>query len=110
MRVLTLRPGHAHDVCHSGKDVENRAWRYRPGVEDGELIAIHAGGARTREERENYVCGAIVAVAMVRTPIRNSRSRWAIAGCWHIPLCAVEVLRRPIPCRGQLGLWRTNLI
>jgi hypothetical protein len=107
MKALTLRPKWAHAICYEGKDVENRSWR--PTVEEGELLAIHAGCARTREERDQYVCGAIVAVVMVGAPRKNVRSPWSKPGDWQIPIYEVEILDRPIKCQGRLGLWSAEI-
>jgi hypothetical protein len=37
---------------------------------------------------------------------RPGCSPWAIRGQWHIELAGVRPLADPVPCRGQLGLWR----
>jgi hypothetical protein len=94
------------------KDVENRTWSrsYR-----GPLI-IHAG---TGVDRDGYPDalragldvtalprGACLGVVTLTEIVTGHPSRWALPGHLHwVTTDPVAAFPKPLPCRGQLGLW-----
>ena len=117
MKAVTIRQPFAWAIAAGFKDIENRRWA--PRVEPTELVAIHAAVAApdaddvTRVQKrighrarvpEAYDCGAIVAVARVAKVVTSSRSAW-FSGPLGWVLEDVTPVRKPIDCKGQLGLW-----
>jgi hypothetical protein len=117
MKAVTVRQPFAWAIAAGFKDIENRSWA--PRVEPGEVVAIHAAVAapdgddvrrvqrlvgRRASVPEEYDCGAIVAVARVAKVVASSRSRW-FSGPLGWVLEEVTPVRKPIECKGQLGLW-----
>lgn len=118
MRALTIRQPYAWAICAKYKDVENRSWA--PWLDPGERFAIHAAVAkpnaddlaRTRRRLrgraafpEQFVRGAIVAIARVEKVVARSRSAW-FTGPLGWNLADVVSLQEPVACKGALGLWR----
>lgn len=117
MKAVTIRQPFAWAIAAGFKDIENRSWA--PHVKRGELVAIHAAVAApdaddvTRVQKrigrrarvpEEYDCGAVVAVARVAKVVTSSRSAW-FSGPLGWVLEDVAPVRKPIECKGQLGLW-----
>jgi hypothetical protein len=123
MKVLSVRQCWAWAIFHAGKDVENRTWRthYRGP------LGIHASGRGTplgRELREmratlalieptrvppkTFLLGILGVVELVDV-MRDSRSAWAVPGCWHWVLRNARLLAQPIPRAGGLSLWEHDL-
>lgn len=118
VRCLTLRRPWAWAVAHAGKDVENRDWQCP--LPPGTIVAIHAGqkfeadGAEWIERemgiavppKDQHPTG-IVAIATVGecTPFAAAVSPWQNGSdfCWE--LRNVRALKRPIPQRGQQGVF-----
>jgi hypothetical protein len=127
VRAITVRQPWAWAIVHGGKDVENRT-RNIAGAYRGP-IAIHAGlaafeqnNAASRAHRVAHgtetdarlVFGAIVGVVDLRATHHwtfcedepeGACSSWAMDGCHHLELANPRPLAKPIPWRGQLGLW-----
>lgn len=117
MKAVTIRQPFAWAIAAGFKDLENRSWAPRVGPR--ELVAIHAAvaapdaddvarvqkriGHRVRVP-ETYDCGAIVAVARVAKVVTSSRSAW-FSGPLGWLLEDVIAVRKPVNCKGQLGLW-----
>jgi len=117
MKAITICQPFAWAIAAGFKDIENGSWA--PRVEPGELVAIHAAVAApdtddvTRVQKrigrrvrvpEEYDCGAIVAVARVAKVVTTSRSAWfSVPLGWVLE--DVTPVRKPIDCKGQLGLW-----
>lgn len=125
MLALTVRQPWAWAIIHAGKDVENRTW---PTKHRGPL-AIHAatkmwqGG---RDELHNLVAfdvppedelirGAVIGVVDLVDCVpsfaiaEQSKSMWAIAGQYHWLLSNPRALSRPMPYRGQPGLFGISI-
>jgi hypothetical protein len=117
MRALTVRSALAWAIAECFKDVENRSWA--PRLEPDEVFAVHAGAARPQWDDVEVVrrrvgrratvpdemeCGAVVAVARVAKVVTKSRSPW-FSGPLGWVLKDVVALRKPVECKGQLGLW-----
>lgn len=116
MKALTIKQPWVHAILHDGKDVENRSWR----SDFRGWLAIHAAATprRTAEyprgvrmpELAELDYSAIVAIARVADIRESVRSKWfdrpargEINYGWV--LSDVRKLKRPIPCKGALGLW-----
>jgi hypothetical protein len=110
MKALTVRQPWAWAIAHAGKNIENRDWftHYRGP------IAIHAGlgrddlgelprGVRKPDERD-LVAGAIVAMADLVDIVESARSKW-FKGSYGWVLANVKPLKKPVSCKGRLGLW-----
>jgi hypothetical protein len=126
---LSIRQPWAHAIAWGTKRIENRFWS--PTSEQaGAFVAIHA--AKTIEtgdlnsflalreqlaphEREWHTdapscivrdlpLGAIVAVARIAGTTRSSESGW-FCGPVGIVLDSVVPLDKPVPCRGNRGLF-----
>ncbi len=84
--ALSVRPPWASMITKGGKLVENRSWptSYR-GV-----LWIHES-----------LPGRQAIVGSVRV----ADCRPGLAGAWDWVLADAVELRRPVPCRGRLGLW-----
>src|SRR5262245_15449329 len=112
MRALTVRQPWAWAIIHGGKDIENRTWanKYVTGT-----IAIHAGSRLdslgysprgTKKPRpEEIVHSAVIGVVDIVAVVKQSRSKW-FSGPLGWVLRNPRQLRKPIHCRGRLGLWR----
>jgi hypothetical protein len=115
VKALTVWQPWADCIASGAKPIENRT---RPFHYRGPL-AIHAGLRRDRHaERWPLVraavgdpdvlpTGALVAVADLVDchPDTGCCRPWGEPGAYHLVLAHVRRLRRPIPARGQLGLW-----
>ena len=110
MKALTVQQPWAGLIAVGVKDVENRSRRtpYR-----GPLL-IHAGVSRDREADLQRIGGAeplctargvLLGTVELVDVVRDSASPWAVSGQWHWLLRGAVLLGRPVPCRGQLGLW-----
>lgn len=117
MKALTIRSALAWAIAEGFKEIENRSWA--PRLEPDEVFAIHAGSARPEWDDVERVkrrvgrrasvpdemeCGAVVAVARVTKVVTASRSPW-FSGPLGWVLKDVVALRKPVECKGQLGLW-----
>eukprot|EP00930_Biecheleria_cincta_P062695 TRINITY_DN48147_c0_g1_i1.p1 TRINITY_DN48147_c0_g1~~TRINITY_DN48147_c0_g1_i1.p1 ORF type:complete len:483 (-),score=87.77 TRINITY_DN48147_c0_g1_i1:16-1464(-) len=130
LHAISVRQPHAFAIMCGQKDVENRSWL--PTIKLPAFIAVHASGTRgprsTELEAEEVVRqrlsnagikmpeskslprGALLGLAYVDSclPPLTKNLGWALAGHqrWHIS--KVLSLSRPIPCSGQLGLWKVK--
>lgn len=133
MRGLTIREPWGTGIVHLGKPVENRsrniAGAYRGWValhtskarrDDAEYVAdalaspFFAADLGDRELVRGLVIGVAVLFAVHQAapgccPNRGHRpfgTPWAMPDHWHLCLGGARPLPRPIPWRGQRGLWR----
>jgi len=116
MKALTIKQPWVHAILHEGKDIENRSWRrdFRG------WLALHASAKPNRDARlprghqtpdlDSVPCSAICGIARVADIVSKSRSKWfwrpddgSINFGWV--LMDATALKRPIPCKGRLGLW-----
>jgi hypothetical protein len=116
MKALTIKQPWVHAILHEGKDIENRSWQrdFRG------WLALHASAQPDRYARfprghrlpdlDSPPCSAICGVARVVDIVTSSRSKWfwrpddgSINFGWL--LVDATALKRPIPCKGALGLW-----
>jgi hypothetical protein len=110
MKALTIRQPWAWAIAHAGKNVENRDWftHYRGP------LAIHAGLGRDdigelprgvrRPSDEELTAGAIIAMADLVEVVEAIRSKW-FEGTYGWVLANVRPLKKPVACKGSLGLW-----
>lgn len=126
---LSIKQPWAWLILHGGKDVENRTWP----TEFRGKFAIHASKGCTIAEYEEALYfahsinptlyipdrrelskGCIVGTAILKEchpPEHNIHaSDWAIAGCYGFHLTNPTPLKRPLPCKGQLGFFKRNLL
>lgn len=105
LKALTIKQPWASLIVEGVKDVENRSWRtnYR-----GRLI-IHAAATPVRGMQSEGPTSAILGSVDVIDCVRDSDSDWASEGAWHWVLVNPVRFRRPISCKGTLGLWDVTL-
>ncbi len=112
MFALTVKQPHAHDILHSGKNVENRTWKL-PDCHRNQWIALHA--AKTADKtcsqiveipKDHY--GAIIGFIRFADCVQDYDSRWAIAGQYHWIIDRAIAATKPMPCKGYLRFWRVS--
>lgn len=116
MKALTICQPYADMIAKGEKIIENRKWP-APAKLIGQRIAIHAGKSRSwmdpedLKERPDMVFGAVIATAELVACLHLDKlpphllSRDDANGPWCWLLDKVEVLPRPVPVNGALGLW-----
>jgi hypothetical protein len=116
LKALSIKQPWVHAILREGKDVENRCWKrdFRG------WFAIHASAVPNRFARypkahkipplETLHYSAICGVARIVDMVSKSKSKWFDRPTrtnknygWVIR--QVKPLKRPIPCKGALGLW-----
>jgi hypothetical protein len=133
LRALTLACPWAFAVTDLGKDLENRSFVIPPSLV-GARIAIHAGKTPRKyssrqwdpinealagmiergllpEDKRGHLRdslikqgSSIVCLVTLAPYVRESDSPW-FKGRYGWPLLDKFVLPKPIPCRGNQGLW-----
>lgn len=115
IKALTVWQPWAECIATGVKTVENRGrpFRYRGP------LAIHAGLRRDRwaeqwplvravvDDPAALATGALIAVAELVDchPDTGCCRPWGEPGAFHLVLAHIRRLPRPIPARGQRGLW-----
>jgi hypothetical protein len=115
MKALSVRQPWAWAIMHAGKDIENRTWKTNMrGV-----IAIHAPakiidevdwprGAR-KPKSANLIVSAIIGVVEIVDVVEKHRSKWFEGPPYYgWVLANPRRLKKPIPCKGSLGLWELS--
>ncbi len=119
MKALSIMQPWVHAILFDGKDIENRSWR----TKHRGWIALHASakfmtGAKLPRghkvpSREDVDCSAICGIARLEDVVTQSRSKWfqrpkkgEINYGWK--LVEAKALKKPIPCKGTLGLWTVS--
>ncbi|MEO8361264.1 MAG: hypothetical protein ABI672_14630 [Vicinamibacteria bacterium] len=116
MKARSIKQPWIHAILREGKDIENRTWqRNHRG-----WIALHACAKPRRDaifprghrvpDLKTLTYSAICGVAPVADIVTKSRSKWFDrpddgSTNYGWVLTHVTALRKPIPCRGKLGLW-----
>jgi hypothetical protein len=119
MKALTIKQPWVHAILYEGKDIENRSWQrsFRG------WLAIHASAQPNCQaifprgihvpDLDTLDYSAICGVARVVDIVTRNRSKWF----WHPDdgsinygwvLAKVIRLKKPIPCKGKLGLWNVS--
>ncbi len=119
MKALTNKQPWVHAILREGKDIDNRSWqRSLRG-----WLALHASAQPLRDARfpqgipipdlDTLDYSAICGIARVVDIVPKSRSKWfwrpnddSINYGWV--LAGVTPLKKPIPCKGALGLWNIS--
>lgn len=120
MKALTVRNPWAWAIIHAGKRIENRTRR----THFRGRFYIHAGVAVPNfqnlidcesrlwatqgcPDANEFCYGALIGTAELVDCIYSDDlvGPWGEPYAWHWVLDNVRPLKRPIPARGQLGLW-----
>lgn len=106
--ALTVRQPWASLIIAGIKDVENRG---KPTSRRGTIL-IHAGlGTSPEGMRDHggllpgYPAGVIIGAVDIIGCVRDSRSEWAMDGCWHWLLANPRACD-PVPAGGALSFWK----
>ena len=116
MKALTIRQPWVHAILCEGKNIENRTWQRsvrgwlvihaaaRPSPD-----AVFPRGVRV-PDLDGLDYGSICGVVRVVDIVTASRSKWftgrddgKVNFGWVLE--DVIALKKPIPCKGRLGLW-----
>jgi hypothetical protein len=122
---LSLEPAMAYAIAYLGKNIENRSWR----ADYTGPLYIHASKTKTNHTlyqdfitslglhcpgfedtpKGCLLCRVWVEGVATARAYGNQPSRWGIAGqyWWHIK--DPELFTKPIPLKGQLGLFKVDL-
>jgi len=111
MKTLTIRQPWTSLILSGQKDVENRSWKtsYRGP------ILIHAAAATDRDAIKAGIgnpdspTGVILGVVTLVDIVTDSDSPWAEEGQFHWILADPKPFAEPIPARGALGLWNSDV-
>jgi hypothetical protein len=117
MKALSIKQPWVYAILYEGKDIENRSWQrsFRG------WIALHASAQPRRDakfpqghylpELSSLDRSAICGVARLVDIVTKSRSRWfdhpqdgSVNYGWV--LRNVTPLKKAVPCKGALGLWK----
>jgi hypothetical protein len=118
IRGLTVHRPWGFQIAYNDKDIENRSWDCPLPIDS--YIALHNGktwdsdGARYLESKgysfsgkEHDPAGAIIAVAVFKGNVTESRSQWHQSGSIGWQLDNVVTIP-PIFCKGQQGVWHLD--
>lgn len=113
--ALSVRQPWAWAIVAGHKTVENRVWST---VYRGPLL-IHASTRFVRADVEalrrghglapqdgELIFGAVIGRVQLVDVVTDSGDAFALPGHYHFVLAAAEALRRPVPCKGRLGLFQ----
>lgn len=122
--ALSVRQPWAWAILHAFKDVENRSWAPRYGLDEllGCDLLIHAGqvvqddAVEVVEAISGYTVpaqlptgGVVGVVRLVEVHHADgcymTCSPWAQTDCWHWVLGRARPLPQLVPCPGRLGLF-----
>lgn len=114
MKALSLKQPWAWLIINGYKNIENRKWStdYRGPLaihasknwsQDGfDFLCGHKGIRMPR--RESYVFGALLGIVDLVDCVSAHDSEW-FWGPWGFVLKNIREFKKPIPWRGQLGLF-----
>lgn len=120
MRALTIKQPWAELIIIGLKDVENRSRRTsyrgrlavhaglrRVDLDDLNLTAMPKRLRRPIEDawRRHDNAGRVLGTVELVNCVESYASAWAIDGYWHWILADPRPYARPVPAKGQLGLW-----
>lgn len=118
MKALTIRQPWAWAIVAGYKHIENRSRRtnYR-----GPLL-VHAGAQLDSAGFEflwrvglhkklpvDLPTGGLIGVVQLADCIKRSKSEWALPGYWHWVLRDPREFRKPLACRGRLGIFEPEV-
>lgn len=121
MKALTVRQPWAWAIVHAGKRIENRTrqthFRGRFYIHAGLAVPdfqmlidceTRLGATQGCPDAADFTYGAPIATAELVDCVRlcgASLGPWGEADAWHWIIDCVKPLRKPIPAKGQLGMW-----
>jgi hypothetical protein len=120
IRGLTVHRPWGFQIAYNDKNIENRSWDCPLPIDS--FIAIHNGkkwdsdGARWLESKgysfsgkdsAHDPAGAIIAVAVFKGNVTESKSQWYQKGSIGWQLDNIVTIP-PIFCKGQQGLWHLD--
>jgi hypothetical protein len=116
MKAISIRQPWVHAILKQGKDIENRSWKrsFRGYVALHASAKLQHGAIFPRGTKaphlNTFSLGAICGVARVVDIVTKSRSKWFSKPTRTYPnfgwaLADAISLKKPIPCKGMLGLW-----
>lgn len=131
MKALSIKQPWAELIIRGFKDVENRSRR----TQFRGRLAVHVSLRRAPEDdlikalwragpgqglpavpprrgklimdtwQANRDAGHVIGTVDLVDCVHASKSPWAIDGLWHWMLANPVIFARPVPAKGQLGLW-----
>lgn len=126
--ALSVRQPWAWAILYARKDVENRSWAPRFGLDEllGRDLLIHAGRVVQDDAVEvveaisghavpqRLPTGGVVGVVRLvevhhASDCYMTCSLWAQTDSWHWVLGRARPLARLVPCPGRLGLFRPGV-
>ncbi|MEB3191138.1 MAG: hypothetical protein VKL42_12425 [Snowella sp.] len=116
MFAITVKQPWAYHILNSGKNIENRTWKL-PEHHRNTWIALHAAKTYDKTSNETVITptfltpaeyGAILGFVKFSDCVENHPSQWAAFGQYHWVISEAVKIDKPIPCRGNLGLWRVD--
>ena len=115
MKTLSVKAPWAWLICAGYKDIENRTWKtnYRgrilihvPANSHKNWSHIYPPQAMDIKLPNRSAMSAIIGEVEIIDCIKNARSIWAQAGCWHWIMGNPILYDTPIlGVKGRLGLW-----
>ena len=118
MKALTVKNPWAWAIIYAGKDVENRPRR----TPFRDTIAIHTSKQPKKGWEESYpkraikppppeewMNGYIIGFVDLVGCVESSRSKWWDGESFAYVLKNPRALRRPVECKGALGLWEVPM-
>lgn len=115
-KAITVQQPHAREMTDEGKRLENRTWYTH---HRGELW-IHAGKSRERGDQFPEGVALVFGAVVARVVLSDCMEAGAVEHHTIIdgfdqeryregPFCLVleemQVLKKPVPCKGALGIW-----
>lgn len=113
MKALSIKQPWAWAILHAGKNIENRPRRtnYRGTIAVHASLKLFPGWEEYYPNRalkvpplEDLSIGAIIGFVDIVDCVEDSRSKWFLGPFGYV-LENPQPLRRPVPCKGALGLW-----
>lgn len=117
---ISIKQPWAWAILNLDKDIENRSWKF-PGSGGKTLpctLYIHASKTVDKSGIDwikanfqsvsvptNLPTGVILGSVTVTECVQNSSSLWAIPGQYHWKLKNPKTLVKPVPFKGQLGIF-----
>ncbi len=105
MQALSIQQPWAHNICHNGKDIENRSWKTsKLGwflVHAGKKFDVNAG---SKAPARNFLMGGIVGVMEIVDCVSESDSHW-FQGEYGFVIENARPLPF-IPCKGALSFFK----
>jgi hypothetical protein len=120
VKALTIRQPWAELIMLGVKDVENRSrrttFRGRFAVHvsgkradrssiDFDVVPANVRDAARRAWEANESAGRVIGTVELMDCVVESRSPWAMEGCWHWLVANPRRYARSVRAKGQLNMW-----